>query len=440
MKIAIISAFSCSLGWQKRLQDEGNDVLVLNTEKELRNVSDGIIPLAKNWEEVLSWADKDTLFFFDSSGNGDKAEEVRALGYPIIGGGEFCDRLEKDREFGLDIARSVGVEIPPYQAFESLTEAEELEIEKEVYFKSDEFLESDATKKLEDKEHLIEYFQYIRERFGDNITGILQEKVDGFAISTGRWWNGKKWTGPYECTYERKGFLNDDIGGSTGCSFNAIFFYPIPPYISYALHWEELASKFVENDAPPGLYDINALIDPQGKAWFLEWTPRLGYDSEMSSMRLIDNLTDHLWNISNGKEMPEPSYDLSYAVRLTVPPYPYEHGSPKEEGTADGKPVTQIEGLWGGPFMAMQCRFDKKLGVVVAGNEGIVGVSIATGNDLIALHDEVIEYAKKLHKRGISGLQFRTDGLKCIQEDARIVEKAGNWVHPGIWGPPEEKD
>lgn len=437
-RIAIASGYGCSLAWAARLQDEGVDVKVWQQDRNLKRIGEGIVPLAGTFEE-LYWFVKEgnmsrepSMMFFDASGMGEKADRVRKYGIAVAGGGEFCDKLEKDRLFGFNLAEEAGCQLPPHKQYGSLTESEQDSPEGEFYFKTDRYLEADATKGLQDAEHQKEYFQGIRERYGDKIKHILQTKIEGVPLSTARWWNGHDWTGPYEGTYEHKAFMDGDLGGSTGCSFNAVFFYRNDPPIAEELGWENLTQLFRKNDAPPGLYDINAVVTEDGEVYFLEWTPRLGYDSEMTSFRLMPSLADHLFNVANGREMPVPKGELAYSIRLSIPPYPWEYGELREKGTADGKLVRGVDGLWDKQFIGYQLRQDPKTGLVLAGPEGIVGLSLAVGDELSILHDTAFEYAKGLHKRGISALQFRSDGQTCIKEDAEKIQDAGHDIHEGM--------
>ena len=442
-RIAVVTDLSCALSWWARLQDEGNEVMVYHHQQSGKRVGEGIVPLAGTFDEAYKWlkegaeSGEPVLFFFDSSSGygrfmGDNADRVRKSGIPTIGAGGFCDLLENDRVFGFKIAEEAGCKLPPYQQFKNLTESEKYPMKGEMYFKSDTFIGADATKLLRDEKHRTEYFKELREKKGDNIKHILQEKMEGVALSTARWWNGMNWSGPYQSTYEHKAFMNDDVGPSTGCSFNAVFFHGEDPLAAEKLGWEKLTMPFRKYQAPAGLYDINAVVTENGDLYFLEWTPRLGYDTEPTAHRLYPDLGQHLFRLAEGRDMPMPSGKIAYSTRLTVPPYPWEHGEKSHKGTCDGLLVRNVDDLWRDKFSAYQLRQDPDNGLVVASPEGIVGLSIAVGTSLKSLGDDVNEYAKDLGKRGVSGLQFRTDGAKMIKEDAEKVKDAGHSIHPGL--------
>jgi len=446
MHVLIASGFGCSLSWARRLMDEGHDVLVWIDPGKPKDpdtnelVGDGLIQKIGGWPGALQWAKdanaagKPTLVLFDASGMGDKADEARAAGLYTVGGGSFMDKLENDRSFGQGIAEAAGCMLPPFQEFGNLDAC--IEWAKDLgdiptYWKTDKYLDSDATHGQENGEDLITYLNYIKRTYGSRIPCLVQQKIKGIALSTARWWNGRSWCSPYQSTIEHKAFMNDDVGPATGCSFNAVHFYAQDqPKVAQALGWEKLTASFLKENAPPGLYDINAIIDPAGKAHFLEWTPRLGYDSEMTSFRLFGDLGAALWGIATGQGGSSISFDIAYSTRLGVPPYPWEHTTRADKHNCVGVPVKGADGLWNKHFIPYQVKLGED-GLEMGSPEGIVGLSLAVGEKVSALHDEVIDFAMSM-KKVTPGLSFRTDGGKCVKEDAEKIKEAGFEIHPGL--------
>ena len=302
-----------------------------------------------------------------------------------------------------------------------------------MYFKTDSYIDGDATHKADTPEELVEYLRWIRTRARPQTKNILQEKIDGFALSTARWWSGRAWVGPYEATLERKKHMAGDVGPSTGCALNAVFFYEEDyPDIARALNWEDLTAEFAAAEAPPGLYDVNALV-ADGEAWYLEMTPRFGWDSEGTSHRLYDHFSGWLWKVATGAgDAPEPSREqIAASIRLTVPPAPWEYGTRDEKGSAVGVPVNgDVGDLWSGGFMGYELQYHEDQGLTVAAPEGLVGLSIAVGDAMSDLAEEVTDFAKK--RLRVPGLQFRVDIGEAIAEDAKTCREEGFDVHPGL--------
>jgi phosphoribosylamine-glycine ligase len=437
VRVAVASTFACATSWWVRLRDEGADVRVWIDPRSHKTVGDGLVEKAGTWDELLAWAKEGALahepsmVLFDSSGLGDKADDARKWGLPVIGGGTFCDRLEKDRAFGFKVAQEAGATLPPFEQFTSIHEARAAAAKMTApkYFKTDRFIEADATYGADTAQEMTEYLDDLIARSGGHGRAILQDKIDAVPLSTARWWNGVSWVGPYEGTYENKKLMNDDVGPSTGCSFNAAWFYPEDaPIAAVALGFEKLALRFRKEQAPPGIYDVNAIVTPAGEVFFLEWTPRLGYAAEMTSARLFDSLTQTLWNVATGHDFPSPSGDLAYAITLGIPPYPWEYGERNKKGSADGRAIRGADGVWDGHFIAYDVRAQGE-GLCVAGPEGIVGLSLAVGENVDDLNDECVEFAKTLRPKSI---MYRTDGGDDCQEAGAKLSEAGVEVPDGL--------
>lgn len=433
-RFAIVSPDSTGLSLWKRLYDEGADVLVYIEPLQSKLVGDGIIPKVGSFEQLFAWAkQKPTIAFFDASRQGKKADIMRRAGIPVIGGGSLCDRLEEDRSFGEKVGRSLGCPMPPSKEFPTITAAIAYvkgRNDTGFYFKSDRYLSSDATAGADSGAELTPHLEYLREEFGDRVPNIVQEKIDGIAISTAGWFNGQSFVPPYEGTIEHKKFMDGELGPSTGCSFNAVWFYDDEmPKIVRALNFPNFGEWLRQNQAPPGIYDINALIsEKDGTAYFLEFTPRFGYDSEPTGARLIDPGIGYggmLERLVQGRlsEFPATTEKLAYSVRLSVPPYPWEHCQRTDKHTSIGTPVFGADGLHDGFFIPYMLRASKRGGLEVADPSGLVGLGLAVDSSLERAHDRVMTYLKENLRA--PGLGYRSDGAAVIAKDAKKLRALG---------------
>lgn len=432
MRFAYYSVAGESLAWQRRLLDEGNEVLVyIDREigKYSAHVGDGIVPKTQNLVEWTNFAySPGTISFFDFTGRGQLADQLRKGGRLVVGGGSFCDRLEDDRPFGEAFAEKHGIQAPPSYRFSTITQAISF-LRKDPKqkvgdggwaWKPNKPLGCDATWVDKSTEGMIGWLLLCAlPQFGDNNTCLLQERIPGVALSTARWWNGRTWVGPYEATLEEKKLMDGDVGPSTGCSLNLIWYYVGTPQIARELKFDELAESFRKNNAPPGLYDINAIVNRQG-AWFLEWTPRLGYDSELTGQRGITNLGGFLHALAIGSDV-DAFFDANqiYAgVRVSIPPYPTEDKDLKEtlrSKAARGTPVLDgLDGLWEHRFVASGLAKNDQ-GFTVEAESGYAGVVVASGSSLKSCCDDIYAYLKDT--LSIPNLQYRIDAEKIIQHD-----------------------
>lgn len=433
MRFAIYSGSGLGLSWWKRLQDEGHEVLVYIEELPPRLVGEGIVPKCQNFAQWVAWGKQKpmSIFFFDISSAGGKADELRKSGALVVGGCKFFDRLEKERDWSQGLHEAIGIKHPESKSFSTIGAARVYaRASKQPHvFKSNKYIDASATYMSDGPEDMDRYLGYIQHRYGDNISNILQEKLDGFALSTARWWNGKTFVGPFESTIEHKKFLNDDKGSATGCQFNCIWFYQDEyPEIAEKLHWNQLDDVFRKYEAAPGLYDINALLNENdGQPYFLESTPRLGYDSETTSQKGISDLGKFLYNLAVGLPVDALFDKEQYfcSVKLSVSPYPYEaHLKEMErDKTCIDIPIWGYDGLWAKHFIGYGLRFDSKMGLVTADPSGWVGLSSDVGTDPLSPFDGCYKFLDKVLK--IPNLQYRTDARDRVEEDLDTIEGLG---------------
>lgn len=440
MRFAFYIFEGSSIAWARRLYDElGEDsVLVYHQLKDNRKVGTGLVPLTESKEEWLAWGEQDpsTIYFFDCSGDGDFAKELQDSGKLVIGSGPFMDKLEKDRDWGAALAEKVGILCPPTKKFTSISAVQKfLETDPEQEsgdggwaWKSDRFLGSDVTLVSKDTEEVMEHLEHVKERFGDSIKCILQEKIKGVAVSTARWFNGKSFVGPYEGTIENKKFMNDGKGSSTGCSLNVVWFYTEESKIHEQLHFDALEAEFRSHSAPPGLYDINTILNKEG-AWFLEWTPRLGIDSELTSQRGITSLSGFLEALVLGKDV-NAFFRVNtayYAVRLSVPPYPNE--LKEDKSPALGIRVKNYDGIWDKFFVAVGVSWEEDKGLFVSDPTGFVGCAVSEDPSISKGFEKIYKFLDKL---SVQDLQYRTDAATIILKDVETMLKYGYETTPAM--------
>ena len=419
MRFAIISNEATGLSLWRRLVDEGHEVLVWIAPTRLRKVGLGLVPVTGSFEALAAWGMqyRDTVFLFDCSGQGEKADFLRKRGHLVLGGGMFCDDLEGNRHWGEQIALDAGCKTP--QTIEHSTISQSIQWLSQNddgrgwYFKSNKYLGADATQGKSSAEKMAQYLEFLKNKVGNNISHILQEKLDGVDISTACYWNGTSWVGPFEGTVEHKKFMYGDIGPSTGCCFNLVWFYQEEvPRLCKDLGWLNLTARFRKEQAPPGIYDINALVSKtDGKARFLEWTPRFGYDSEPTAWRAISgNLGDVFYRLAMGQlsQMPFNLREVLLSIRLSISPYPWETTDdiPMKKTCVD-TPVWGIDGLWDGMFVAYGLGVSDSGVICVKDPNGLVGLAANSGIDLKSMNAEVIDFCKE--DLEITGLQYRTD-------------------------------
>lgn len=307
-------------GLLKRLQDEGNNCSIYIQEKDYSNVYDGILSYSDYPEE-------NDIIIFDSSGNGAKADYFKSEGFKVFSSSKFHDKLENDREFGLQFMLDHGIMIPATYTFKSFKDGISFinnnKKTRFVFKPSGKNIPCKLTYSAHDAEDLISYMNFVEKNFDKEIDEfILQEFIEGAIISS-EYWVGKDGFiyDSFNHTIEVKKFMNDDLGPSTGCSGNIVWINENDSELAVLL-------QGIENDLIEENYigpiDINCIVNDEG-IFGLEWTPRFGLDAMPTFIQLINQDLGKIISdsFSNNCEMTLLSC-FSGGARLTIPPYPIE--------------------------------------------------------------------------------------------------------------------
>jgi phosphoribosylamine-glycine ligase len=296
---------------------------------------------------------------------GPVADKLRAMGYPVWGGGMIQDLLEADREFGMRVMHENGIRIPwtivftpkGKESWESMLDLPEdeqwglhevsgdldaaidfvQECDLTWVFKPSGDGASSLTYVARNTEDMIHRLEDIKEH-GDLKPGtpfLLQEKLRGVELST-EWLvvNGE----PHltNATIETKKFLADERGPNTGCQTSVCWMYNSPQTkIVKETMGNEKFRSWLKNPIGPkgekyasyhGSLDLNCIISEEdGKPYGLEWTPRHGYSAAFCLLELIEYPLDQLFAELARGTLPQtvavkPGY--AYSVRVSIPPYP----------------------------------------------------------------------------------------------------------------------
>jgi len=435
MKFGILSKEVGSTGWWVRLKEEGHEVKVARTDEHYDYVGDGLYDTLETVDALVDF--RPDVIIVDSSGKGREADILRRHGFLVIGGCDFADTLEGKREISQGIAEECGIMVPMTESFSTIEATMDWvkhSGDKTWVFKSDKYLEASATYVSSSPKELLQYLGYIKKRFGNDIQNIVQEKIEGVALSTAAWWNGTTFLKPFLGTIEHKKFMDNDVGPATGCSLNLVWAYQGDPLIAEHLQFDKLAEVFRRAGATPGVYDINAVISKHDRLpYFLEFTPRFGYDSEPTSLRgLRMPLGEFFARLANGTlaEVPLPTDEAWMAVRVSVPPYPTEVVK-DEKHSAVGTPILGIDGLYAGHFFAYGVRKGEDQ-YEVASPFGELGIVATTGTDVQVMGDNILKF---IHKMQVPNLQYRSDAVAVISKDLTKLKKLGYYTNRSIEWP-----
>lgn len=416
MRILVVSHEGDGCGVAYSLAQEGHDVTMSVEIKSQRRAGGGMYKVVDHWREGINKAD---LVVCDMVGWGRYEERWRELGKPCISCNMVMDQAELDREKGMYLFKSCGIEIPPTFSFTSPAAAKS--ILKEDWGSGWVIKPSgndDTCNTFVVKEK--EIFEWCLSRVSGPL--ILQRIVEGIEISTEGWFNGRDFIKPFNHTFEEKRFLNDNLGPATGCQGNVVFATPSNRLTRASV---ERLKPFLVAVGYHGPVDINCIVDER-HAYALEVSARMGYDAiDALIAGLEEPFADLLFECATGtRKTMRITNKAMIAVRLSIPPWP--HASPKEDDY--GSPITGLDaGALRHVVLYDVYRDGSKY--YTAGGDGVLLKATAVGG---ANGEDFTREARRrvyntLENIKVSGKQYRTDIGQRVNGELKQLKEWG-WL------------
>lgn len=414
-KFLFLSNAGDGLGLAYKLQAAGHQVGAYIRQARSRSNFDGMLTKFDDRNSWRSWIDKSTTVVFDSNGGGELGDRLRFQGHHVFMGSKFADTLELDRDMAFEFMKQVGIKFPRTEPFNDWASGKKFVMgnkdERWVFKPSGALADNNAVGSYvaHDSSDMCAMMDYWSTVHSGPVEYILQQFLDGVAISTEGWFNGREWMTPFNHTVERKQVMNGNLGPSGGCSGNAVWgwFYGYNHIIEQGIR---LLGPVLAEFGYAGPCDLNAVINEEG-VWALELTPRFGYDALPAILRLYKgDFGELLASLARGEHPKEMSLERGYgvALRVSVPPYPSE-----EFKHAGGIPVRGWEKHEDEIFF-YEVMKDAKGALVTSPAYGAVGAIQGYGYTL----DEAFNQPNYLAKIArIPEKQYRTDIVTVLDND-----------------------
>ncbi len=324
MKILFVSGELIGSAICQKLHREGNEIKLYIHKSDWKNCLDGIIPKVKNWRKELDWVGKDGLIVFDDVIFGHEQDELRKLGYRVVGGTELADKLENERNHFCEILNKYDIKTLPSYDFHYADEAIRFVkknpgrwvVKQNSHVSSLNYI----GKYPKSTRDVVKVLQEYKRRLISPVH--IQKHVSGIEVGVARYFNGNDWVGPIEINHEHKKMHEGDNGPLTP-EMGTILWYSDQEVKLFKETLSKLKPHLKEINFK-GDIDINCIINEEG-VWPLEATPRFGSPSSEIHVELNQSpWCDFLSSVADGK-----THDLKYSkefgigVSLTVPPFPY---------------------------------------------------------------------------------------------------------------------
>lgn len=328
MKVLLIEMedAGCGLAFALACIRAGHEVRYFLPKEYNQAVGEGMKGLVKiqNWvPSATGWAD-----LVVATGNDEfmpKLQALRKAGVPFFGPSVASANLEIEREKGMALFKRCGIEVPKFETFKSLDQAE-AHVRKNPARYVFKTLGSEEDKSLsyvgKSAADMVARLQRWK-KLGMNPKGpvMLQTFVPGVELGVSRWMGRDGFVGPYNENWEHKKLLSGNCGPNCGEAGT------VQKYVEESLLGqmvlEPLEGALVEM-GHLGDIDVNCIIDEDGQPWPLEFTCRWGWPA-FNIMLATHKGDPAAWMLDalEGRDSLEVDHATAAGIVLAQPDYPY---------------------------------------------------------------------------------------------------------------------
>lgn len=344
------------LGLAMRLQREGYKTYSWyppESSAHKNKTGKGIIELVEDFFDIINeYRDKkdQLIIIIDDNSQGDLCDYLQSEGWKVIGSSNTADTLEHDRGMGDKLAQKLGLEIPPNKTFTDFNSAQKYlkaisssDPETKLVFKADgvELAGGSKTYLSRNVDDMVRYLEWIERDQGEHNYQVskfkIQTVIEGLEVDYSSWFNGEKFAPAVGVTYEHKRIHG--LGAAQGC-LGQVFCFGIPKDEPYFVKHMAGLSPFIKGTNPSEWAINNIISEKDHDPYFLEFTPRFGWDCTVGEMALLEEaghkLGEFFIMLAEKKPFPKgyfPYHRYAVSVRL------YSEGIGAEGHEIKGKPI-----------------------------------------------------------------------------------------------------
>ncbi|MEB8330735.1 phosphoribosylamine--glycine ligase [Flavobacteriaceae bacterium KMM 6897] len=416
-KFLFISRWGESLDIAYTISLEGHTVKMFIEDKPSREIGYGFVQKVKDWQKHIDWAD---IFIFDYTGYGKVCSELRSAGKLVIGGTEYTDKLELDRNFGQDELKRHKIKVLPFKEFFSFQDAIDYVKSHPNAYVIKPMGETSEYKQLlfvgSDDEGLdvIRVLKAYEKSWGDDFGNFqLQKKVKGVEVSASAFFNGKEFLEPINITFEHKKLFPKELGVSTGEMGSSMFWTKDSPIFEATLRKFEAT---LAKHKVVGHIDINCIVNGNG-IYPLEFTSRFGYPQIfIQRAGITEPLGQMFYKIASGQKFKiQVKKGFQVGAFLVVPPFPYEDKKTFELFSKDSVIVFKKDNKEGIHLMHLKNINEEWL---ITGNTGIALLVTGTA---ITMRDAQKMMQNRISNIIINNVYYRTDiGDRWLEDSDKL--------------------
>lgn len=430
MKFLFLSRYGEVADLAFRVTLEGHQVRMWVEEPKYKCNGDGFVPKVDDWKGSVAWADRAV---FDSNKLLPIWEQIHTK-VPCFGCGPFAARLEQDRGFAHGIMEKVGMNRVESLSFKTF---------KEVigHLKS----HADQAHVVKPQGPKVESHHVLIGRHPDNsdlipqverlvaqglqTTAIeVEEKLDGIECAFTRAFNGLEWIGPPLLNFEHK-HSQDGEDGFLTCELGTLARYLEDE--SSPLYKETLdkMAPLLRGADFRGLIDVSLMVDADGKATPLEFTPgRFGVPTYQLQHELhVSDWAELIAKTAVGEKADlKVRYDWGVAVCMTVQGFPFDD---KVEMISRGLAVEGLDEHSLEHIHPLKLELDKRGKFIVSSGDGIVLTATGRGETVERAKDRAYEHLGCVRVPHAWSRRDISDKISCCElEERGILDHAEHAV------------
>jgi phosphoribosylamine---glycine ligase len=347
VNILIIDTEAMCLDAVLRFSAAGHSVRWWRWMKPGKPVRDGEgmdLKIVEEWQPHMLWAKDGLILVTGNFVHLHNLDRYREMGYEIFGPTAASAKLEIERSVGQEAMQAAGIDVPPFQMFDSLAEAEKFARKSDrawVHKPTGDEEDKSLTYVARDPADLVGWLAR-KQKTGKPLKGkvMLQEKVEVLSELGVSGWFGPDGFIPekFQVCIEHKNLMDGEKGPATGEMGTVCQYVDIDKLADEMLMPMEPILRALGHR---GDFAVGAMIDTKGKAWPLEFTARCGYPAfyiQMASHR--GDPAKWMRDLLDGKDSLKVSNDVAIGVVMAQPRWPYNASAPEQ---VEGNPIEGVE-------------------------------------------------------------------------------------------------
>lgn len=303
--------------------------------------------IVDDWRPHMAWA-KDGLIVASHNGRFlHELDRYREHGFKIFAPTVASAKLEISRETGMKALEAAGVDLPPYEVFDSLEAAEKFARKADccyVFKPMGDEEDKSLTYVAADPADLVGWLRAKIQR-GAKLKGrcMLQERIDMLCELGVSGWFGPEGFLPekWQVCVEHKKLMDGEIGPNTG-EMGTVCQYVETDKLADEMLVPMQAALMATGHR--GDFAVGVGVDTKGKAWPFEFTARCGWPCfYIQTASHKGDPAQWMRDLLDGEDTLKVSRDVAIGVVMGQPRWPYNCSTPE---MVEGNPIRGLEEVY----------------------------------------------------------------------------------------------